>query len=141
MSQTKEKLESGVPIQWVAEEYGLSARAIEGVNAFQALRDRMDKAMQSEECTFFLLKCELFFVFSDRGTQVPDLLDELFDEDSDDSDSDEEEEVLSNCDSENMMSILSQPPSSPPIVHIHKHISFMVPSYTNIKFQIYFAFY
>ena len=54
MSQTLEKLESGVPIHWIAEEDGLSARAIEGVNAFQALLDLMDQAVQSEECTFLL---------------------------------------------------------------------------------------
>merc|ERR1719354_1158468 len=120
MSQTLHKLDSGVPVHLIAEEDSLTARAIEGVNAFQSLLDLMDQAMQSEEY---------------RGKQNQDLIDELFDDESDseDSDSDEEEDarskpdsLMESADSENIMSLLSQSSSSPPIVHIHKHISFMV---------------
>ena len=135
MSQTLQKLESSVQVHLIAEEDSLSGRAIEGVNAFQALQDLMDQAIQSEECIFYFLKKKIvfFFLFSDRGKQIQDLIDELFDDEDDSDDSDSDEDVLSNpdsllesADSENIMSLLSQPTSSPPMVHINKHISFMV---------------
>ena len=49
-SKILEKLESGTPMDWFVEEYGLDSRAIEGLAAYQALRDLMDEATQSVEC-------------------------------------------------------------------------------------------
>ena len=48
------KLEAGAPIDWCVEEYDLGSRGIEALNAYQILRDLMDAAMQSVECSFLI---------------------------------------------------------------------------------------